>query len=62
VTTRLVIIVAQQSVTKIVPLTIMNLVTPKVGDNHELLLNKPASGVANHLILKARNPDRAQDW
>jgi hypothetical protein len=35
--------VAQQSVTKIMSLTIMNLVTPKAGAKHELLFNKPAS-------------------
>jgi hypothetical protein len=35
--------VAQQSVTKIISLTKMNLVTPKVGAKHEVLFNKPAS-------------------
>ncbi len=34
---------AQQSVTKIIPLTFMKLVTPKVGAKHELLFNKPAT-------------------
>jgi hypothetical protein len=32
-------------VTEIISLIIMNLVTPKVGAKHELLFNKPASGV-----------------
>jgi hypothetical protein len=32
--------VAQQSVTKIIHMTIMNLVTPKAGAKHELLFNK----------------------
>ena len=36
--------VAQQSVTKIISVTIVNLVTPKAGAKHELLLNEPASG------------------
>jgi hypothetical protein len=34
--------VAQQSVTKTISVTIMNLVTPKAGAKHELLFNKPA--------------------
>jgi hypothetical protein len=34
--------VAQQSVTKIISPTIMNLVTPKAGAKHELLFNKSA--------------------
>jgi hypothetical protein len=37
--------VAQQSVTKITPLTIMTLVTPKAGAKHEPLSNKLASAV-----------------
>ncbi len=36
--------VAQKSVTKIVIVTIMNLLTPKGGAKHELLFNEPASG------------------
>ncbi len=36
--------VSQQSVTKIMSVTIMYLVTPKAGAKHELLFNKPASG------------------
>jgi hypothetical protein len=35
--------VAQQSVTQILTVTIMNLATPKVGAKHELLFNKLAS-------------------
>jgi hypothetical protein len=35
--------VAQQSVTYIIPLTIVKLATPKVGAKHELLFNKPDS-------------------
>jgi hypothetical protein len=35
--------VAQQSVTKIIIVTIMNLVAPKAGARHELLFNEPAS-------------------
>jgi hypothetical protein len=35
--------VAQQSVTKIKPLTNLNLITPKVGAKHEHLFNEPAS-------------------
>jgi hypothetical protein len=34
-------------VTKIIFLTIINLVTPKAGARHELLFNKPASGLLN---------------
>jgi len=34
-------------VTKIIPLTVVNLVTPKVGAKHELLFNKPASADQN---------------
>jgi hypothetical protein len=37
--------VAQQSVTKIISPTIMNLITPKVGAKHELLFNEPASEI-----------------
>jgi hypothetical protein len=33
-----------QSVTKIIPLAIENLVAPEAGAKHELLFNKPASG------------------
>jgi hypothetical protein len=36
--------VAQQSVTKSISVTIVNLVTPKAGAKHELLLKEPASG------------------
>jgi hypothetical protein len=36
--------VAQQSVTKIISVTSMNLVTPKVGAEHELLFRKPGIG------------------
>jgi hypothetical protein len=36
--------VAQQSVTKIIALTILHLVTPKAGAEHELLFNKLDSG------------------
>ncbi len=41
----------QQSVTKIISLTIMNLVAPKAGAKRELLYNKPASdkGFVEHL-------------
>ncbi len=35
---------AEQSVTKIISASIMNLVTPKAGAKHELLFNKLASG------------------
>ncbi len=35
---------AEQSVTKIMSVTIMNLVKPKAGAKHELLVNEPASG------------------
>jgi hypothetical protein len=34
--------VAQQSVTKIISLAIMNLVTPKAAPKHEVLFKKPA--------------------
>ncbi len=34
---------AQQSVTKIISVTIMNLVAPKAGAEHELLFNEPTS-------------------
>jgi hypothetical protein len=44
--------VAQQSVAEIISLTIMNLVTPKVGAKHELLLNKPALANRPWLHLK----------
>jgi hypothetical protein len=37
--------VAQQSVTKILSLTFVNLVTPKALAKHEHLFNKPASKV-----------------
>jgi hypothetical protein len=37
-------VIAQQSVTKIISVTIMNLVKPKAGAKHELLFNEPASG------------------
>ncbi len=38
--------------TKIIPVSIMNLVTPKAGANHELLFNKPASVVTlSHVML-----------
>jgi hypothetical protein len=37
-------LVAQQSVTKIISINIINLVTPKAGAMHELLFNKPALG------------------
>jgi hypothetical protein len=33
--------VAQQSVTKMIPMTLVNLVTPKAGARHELLFKKP---------------------
>jgi hypothetical protein len=36
-------LVAQQSVTKIISLTIMNLATPKAEAEHELLFNNPHS-------------------
>ncbi len=36
-------LVAQQSVTKIISVTVLNLVTPKAGAKHELLLNSQAS-------------------
>jgi hypothetical protein len=36
--------VAQESVTQIISLTILNLATPKAGAKHELLYNEPASG------------------
>jgi hypothetical protein len=41
--------VAQQSVTKIITMTILNLATPKAGAKHEFLFNKPASGRFNEL-------------
>jgi hypothetical protein len=52
-------LVAQQSVTKIIFVTMMNLVTHKAGAKHELLFNKPASnltgisrgGFVEHLSL-----------
>jgi hypothetical protein len=49
-------LVAQQSVTKIMPVTIMNLVTPKDGAKHELLFNKPVSweGFDKKLALSFR--------
>jgi hypothetical protein len=37
--------VAQQSVTRFIGMNLMNFVTPKVGAEHELLFNKPASVV-----------------
>ncbi len=37
--------VVQQSATKIISVTIMNLVTPKAGAKHDLLFNKMASVV-----------------
>ncbi len=36
-------LVAQQSVTKIITLAVVNLVTPKAGAKHELLFNEPAT-------------------
>ncbi len=36
--------VAQQSVTKIISMTILNLATPKAAAKHEFLFNEPASG------------------
>ncbi len=36
---------AQQSVTKLIPLTMMNLVAPTVGAKHELLFKKLASEI-----------------
>ncbi len=36
---------AQQSVTKLIPLTLMNLVAPTVGAEHELLFKKLASEI-----------------
>ncbi len=39
--------VAQQSVTKIISLTFVNLVTPKAGAKQELLLNRPEAGLLN---------------
>ncbi len=37
-------LVAQQSVTKMISISIMNLVTPKAGAKHELLFNKLTLG------------------
>jgi hypothetical protein len=37
-------------VTKIISVTIMNLVTPTAGAKHELLFNEPASGSPSHLL------------
>ncbi len=42
--------IAQQSVTKIISLEVVNLVTPKPGAKHELLFNKPASVSEVHLL------------
>jgi hypothetical protein len=39
--------VTQQSVTKLIPVTMVTLVTPKAGAKHELLFNKPTSGLLN---------------
>jgi hypothetical protein len=44
--------VAQQSVTKIIFLTILNLVTPKAGVRRELLLNKVGLRSFYHLMYK----------
>jgi hypothetical protein len=48
-------VVAQQSVTKIINLAIVNFVTPKAGDKHELLFNKLASGAAFTTLCFLRN-------
>jgi hypothetical protein len=49
-------VIAQQSVTKIISVTIMNLVKPKAGAKHELLFNELASDQWNCLISSLRNP------
>ncbi len=49
---------AQQSVTKITFVTIMNLVTPKAGAKHELLFNKPASGLTHKHLIRLERPAR----
>ena len=56
--------VAQQSVTKIISPTIMNLVTPKAGAKNELLFNKPASdSLYCHVQTKhSRFCENCQNW
>jgi hypothetical protein len=39
--------VAQQNVSNLISVTIMNLVTPKAAAEHELLLNELTSGLPN---------------
>jgi hypothetical protein len=43
-----------QSVTKIISLAFLNLVTPKAGAKHELLFNKPETGLLNKGSCLAR--------
>jgi hypothetical protein len=45
---------AQQSVTKIIPVTIMNLVTPKAGDKCEPWFNKLAAVASAEVITVAK--------
>jgi hypothetical protein len=47
--------VAQQSVNKIISLTILDLVTPKAGAKQELLFNKQASGLLRKNSSLARD-------
>jgi hypothetical protein len=44
--------VAQQNETKFMAIIVMNLVTPKVGAQHELLFNKPASVCCNYFCIE----------
>ncbi len=47
---------AQQSVTKIIFVTFMNLVTPRAGARHELLFNEPASVYPlSHVFTSVKN-------
>jgi len=46
--------VAQQNMTQIITATIMTLVTPKARAQHEVLFNKPATGLLNKGSCLAR--------
>jgi hypothetical protein len=51
--------VVQQSVTKIISLTFVNLVTPKAQAKPELLFNKPASEDSNLKMAKIKILNRS---
>jgi hypothetical protein len=51
-----------QSATRIISLTIMNCLTPKVGAKHDLLFNKPASeAYLMGLLADLNSPDKTID-